>query len=300
MSKMIDKDLKTDEVISLLDQAYDAGMRGYYAFGGEPLLRSDIIEILDYAKEKGYVNVINSNCSSLEKKADLISENTDFIFASLDYPDAYHDVIRGRKGSFNEVMNGINEILNIGKTRVVIVSTISKLNLNRIEEMALLAQKLGMGISYNAVEPTFSSSYNDERTYSPVEEFGLDEIELKHFYKKLLSLKQKGYPLMESEGVLRDYARETPFKCHFPKIFVYVSPDGKIFPCSDYGHSPINLKEISFEEYFSSKEFKEHIKNSETCKICLRTCVRMYSYTYVLRPLHLISLIRTSYKWVTK
>jgi MoaA/NifB/PqqE/SkfB family radical SAM enzyme len=300
MSKMIEKDLKTDDVISLLDQAYDAGMRGYYAFGGEPLLRKDIIEILNYSKEKGYVNVINTNCSSLEKKADLISENTDFIFASLDYPDAYHDVIRGRKGSFNEVINGINEILNIGKTKVVIVSTISKLNFNKIEEMALLAQKLGIGISYNAVEPTFSSSYNDERTYSPVEDYGLDEKELKHFYKMLLSIKQKGYPLMESEGVLRDYAIGTPFKCHFPKIFLYVSPDGKIFPCSDYGHSPINLKEISFEEYFSSKEYKEHVKNSETCKICLRTCVRMYSYTYVLKPLHLVSLIRTSYKWVTK
>ena len=62
------EDMKTDEVFNMLDEAYDAGMRGYYMFGGEPLIRQDIAKITDYAKNKGFVTVMNTNGSLLEKK----------------------------------------------------------------------------------------------------------------------------------------------------------------------------------------------------------------------------------------
>ena len=46
MSKMAYKDMKTEDVFNLLLKAYDSGMRGYYLFGGEPIIRKDILEIL--------------------------------------------------------------------------------------------------------------------------------------------------------------------------------------------------------------------------------------------------------------
>ena len=288
MSKMAYKDMKTEEVFNLLLRAYDSGMRGYYLFGGEPIVRKDVSEILEFAKRRGFVTTMNTNASLLKEKAEPLSENLDFAFVSLDYPNNYHDYIRGRKGSFDEVVGGVKRLLELGKTRVTLVTTISKLNFDKIEAMALFAADLGVGISYNAVEPTVQSSFDDGRTDSVVGDYGLGDVELQQFYDRLLRLKMEGYPLMESVQVLRDHVEKNPFKCHFPKIFVYVSPEGNIFSCT-YDHT-YDLNKGSFEDYFASKLYLDHVKKAEHCNICVRTCVRMYSYTYALYPRHILNL----------
>src|SRR5512136_1142530 len=112
------EDMSTEEVYELLDEAYDFGMRGYYLFGGEPTVREDIGRVVEYAKRKGFLTTMNTNGSLLAEKAGLF-RNLDFAFVSLDYFNRYHDFIRGRPGSFNEVIRGIDKIKNEGHTRVV-------------------------------------------------------------------------------------------------------------------------------------------------------------------------------------
>lgn len=266
-------------------------------FGGEPLVRRDIGEIIEYAKHRGFVTTINTNGSLLPRKASALAEYLDFAFISLDYPKEYHDFIRGRRGSFQEVLKGIRLLLETGRTKVTLVSTISKLNLPQIEAMARFAQGLGVGLSYNAVEPTWTADYHDRAT-SVVADYGLTEPEIRFFYAELLELKHQGYPLMESEWVLRDYAAQEPWVCHFPKIFVYVSPEGFVFPCTHTFHHPlVNLRETSFTEYFTSNVYRDHVKKAEHCNECLRTCVRMYTYTYALHPLHLLTLTTAARMW---
>ena len=53
--KDIHNELTTEEVFRLLDQARDAGMVSYTLWGGEPLLRKDIGEILEYAHRKKFL-----------------------------------------------------------------------------------------------------------------------------------------------------------------------------------------------------------------------------------------------------
>jgi MoaA/NifB/PqqE/SkfB family radical SAM enzyme len=289
MSNQIHKNLTTEEIFDLLVHAYNVGMRGYYLFGGEPLIMKDIVQIVEFAKKQGFITTMNTNGSLLQQKAESLSETLDFAFISLDYPNNYHDYIRGRKGSFDEVVAGIKRLQELGKTRVTLVTTISKLNFDKIEAMAQFAKNLGVGISYNAVEPTVQSSFEEGRTDSVVKDYGLSNVELQGFYETLLNLKKDGHPLMETENVIRDHIMNKQYKCYFPKIFVYVSPDGKIFSCT-YDHT-YDLKTGSFEEYFKSELYKNHVNVAETCNICLRTCVRMYAYTYALYPRHFFRLI---------
>ena len=286
-SKQAD-DLSTKEVYQLLDEAYDFGMRGYYLFGGEPLVRKDIEVVVKYAKEKGFLTTMNTNGSLLAAKAPSLAQNLDFVFVSLDYYNEYHDTIRGRKGAFQEAIHGIQRIRQLGNTRATLVTTISKLNFDAMKPMAKFAQDLGVGISYNAVEPTVQVDFETGRTITPVEDYGLTKQELQQFYDTLLQLKQDGYPLMETKYVLKHYAEGRGYTCHFPKIFVYVSPDKKIFNCT-YDHT-YDLKTGSFEDYFNSPLFQEHVKTAKTCNICVRTCVRMYSYAYALKPLNFLNL----------
>lgn len=288
MSNRKEEDLTTPQVFRLLDDAYDCGMRGYYLFGGEPTVRKDIGEVINYAKHKGFLTTINTNGSLLASKIEAL-RNIDVAFVSLDYFSDYHDFIRGRPGAFKEVMDGIEKIRSAGHTRVVLVTTISSLNFDAIEPMAKLARDLHVGISYNSVEPTVKSGFEDGRSQSPVEDYGLTKTQLQTFYVKLLKLKQEGYPLMETECVLKHFVEGRSWKCDFPKMFVYVSADNKIFSCS-YDHT-YDLNNGSFDEYFSSKLFKEHVEWAEKCNICIRTCVRGYVYTYELNPLHMLNLL---------
>ncbi len=282
------EDLSTRDVFMLLDQAYDAGMRGYYLFGGEPTVREDIGSVVDYAKNKGFLVTMNTNGSLLEAKAEAL-KNVDFMFVSLDYFNRYHDFVRGRSGSFAEVINGVEAIRKVGNTRVVLVTTISVLNYDAIVPMAKLARDLDVGISYNSVEPTVRSSFEEGRTSSPVEDYGLTQAQLYDFYRMLLKLKRKGYPLMETEYVLKHFVEGRRWECHFPKMFVYVSADNKIFSCT-YDHT-YDLNFGSFADYFSSRLFKDQVTKAEKCNVCIRTCVRGYSYTYCLNPLNFVKLV---------
>ncbi len=288
MSNRKSEDMTTDEVYALLDEAYDCGMRGYYLFGGEPTVREDIGEVVAYAKHKGFLTTMNTNGSMVAAKAESLS-NVDFMFVSLDYFNPYHDFIRGRKGSFKEVMEGIKRIRQVGNTKVVLVTTISSMNFDAIEPMAQFASDLHAGISYNAVEPTVQSSFEQGRTDSPVSDYGLTQRQLQVFYNMLLKLKRAGYPLMETECVLKHFVEGRRWVCNFPQMFVYVSADKKVFSCT-YDHT-YDLKNGSFRDYFSSKPFKDHVKKAKKCNVCVRTCVRGYAYTYDLKPLHLANLV---------
>jgi MoaA/NifB/PqqE/SkfB family radical SAM enzyme len=288
MSKRTNEDLHTEAVFRLLDEAYDCGMRGYYLFGGEPTIRKDIGEVVDYAKAKGFVTTMNTNASLMAEKAESL-KNLDFVFVSLDYFNEYHDFIRGRQGSFKEVIKGIEQIRKVGNTKVTLVTTISSLNFDAIEPMAKFARSLQVGISYNAVEPTVQSSFEEGRTELPLQKYGLTRAQLQVFYKSLLQLKREGYPLMETEQVLKDFVEGRRWSCQFPKMFVYVSADKKIFSCT-YDHT-YDLNIGSFRDYFASDLYRSQVAKAEKCNICIRTCVRGYSYAYDLKPQNFTNLL---------
>lgn len=280
------EDLGTEGVFRLLDSAYDAGMRGYYMFGGEPLIRRDIGQIVDYAKKRGFVTVMNTNGSLLEQKVHEL-ENLDFAFVSIDYHNDYDDVIRGRAGTFVEVMKGIEAMKKFTKTKVALVTTISTLNYDTIIPMSKLARKLGVGISFNSIEQTLDFGATSEQTTSNFD-IGLSPGQLQDFYRTLLELKRGGYPLMETDLVLRHFVEGRGWKCHFPKMFVYVTPDNKIYNC-DYTYH-FDLNKGSFGEYFEGEVFNRYVKEAESCNKCIRTCVRGYSYTYNMFPRQIAGL----------
>lgn len=283
------EDMSTEEVYRLLDDACDYGMRAYYMFGGEPLIRKDIGKIVDYAKKKSFLTTMNTNGSLLASKASSL-RNLDVAFVSLDYHNQYHDFIRGRRGSFDDVMRGISRIRQVGNTRVILVTTISTLNLDAMEPMAKLARYLRCGISYNAVEPQFGLDGTDLPNLNRSEvSIALSRAKLHEFYSTLLRLKSEGYPLLETETVLKHFVEERSWTCHFPKMFVYVSPDKKIYSCR-FDHN-YDLRKGSFEDYFASDLYRNHVSRAETCNLCIRTCVRGYSYAYDLQPLNLLDLI---------
>jgi len=100
--------------------------------------------------------------------------------------------IRGRRGSFQEVLKGTRLLLETSHSKVTLVITISKLNLHQIEPMDHFAQQLDVSPSYNTLEPTWTADYQGRPTLV-VDDYGLNESEIFFFYAKLLELKHQGY-----------------------------------------------------------------------------------------------------------
>jgi MoaA/NifB/PqqE/SkfB family radical SAM enzyme len=84
------KELTTGEALRLIDEMTEAGVQKLSLWGGEPLLRDDIADLIERAKSGGMVINIDSNGYLIPAKMDEI-RHLDFIILSFDGEKEYHD-----------------------------------------------------------------------------------------------------------------------------------------------------------------------------------------------------------------
>lgn len=105
-----EKELTDDEIKSILDQAAKIGIPKIDFFGGEPLLRERIIDLVAYGAKKGLYMSITTNGWLLTKDLakTLKKAGTSYISVSLDSADKnIHDNLRKLTGLYDRVLNGI-------------------------------------------------------------------------------------------------------------------------------------------------------------------------------------------------
>ncbi|MBR0406394.1 MAG: radical SAM protein [Eggerthellaceae bacterium] len=113
--------------------------------GGEPLMREDIWDIIDYARDKGMRPVIGTNGTLIDDEcARKIAEHgIPRVSVSLDFPDAAgQDAFRGKAGAFDETIAGMRNLRAHG-VGVQVNTTITKMNNHLVEQMHDLAQSEG-------------------------------------------------------------------------------------------------------------------------------------------------------------
>ena len=109
--------------------------------GGEPLMRDDIWDIIDYAHEKGLHPVIGTNGTLIDDEcARKIAEHgIPRVSVSLDFPTAEgQDAFRGKDGAFEETLEGMRNLRAHG-VEVQVNTTITKMNNELVDAMHDLA-----------------------------------------------------------------------------------------------------------------------------------------------------------------
>lgn len=138
-------ELSTEECFRVVDQIAEVGKPMLVLTGGEPLLRPDVLDIGRYAANKGLRVVMGTNGTLLtaEMAAKLKEVPVMCVGVSVDFPSAArHDDFRCHVGAFETAMAGINNARRAG-IDIQINSTISKLNVGHIDELAALAMEVG-------------------------------------------------------------------------------------------------------------------------------------------------------------
>jgi len=83
--------------------------------GGEPLLRSDFVEIVGAIDQSRSGLVLFTNGSLLAEQAPRLRRaGLNRVYVSLDYPDARHDELTGHPGLFEKALAGIRGCLDTG------------------------------------------------------------------------------------------------------------------------------------------------------------------------------------------
>ncbi len=104
--------------------------------GGEPLLRSDVVELVGHVATLGLNSVMGTNGSLLDqlKLRELQDEGLDYLMVSLNALDSdVHDQTRGANNSFQQVMETLDSYNACRKTmKLGIATIIMECNLHHI------------------------------------------------------------------------------------------------------------------------------------------------------------------------
>jgi len=185
-----DGELSTQEAFTLIDQIREVGNPIIILTGGEPLVRSDVYSIAEYARDKGLRVVMGTNGTMATPlvAAHLKDAGLSRISVSLDFPTAkMQDEFRGQTGAFEAALSGVRNIRQSGM-EVQINCTLTRLNITYLNDLLDLALREGAV----AFHPFFLVPTGRGKGLSEVElDAGEYESALNWIYDKQIELGDK-------------------------------------------------------------------------------------------------------------
>jgi 12,18-didecarboxysiroheme deacetylase len=133
VKKSREKELSHDEGVALLDDLADFGVPVVLFSGGEPLVRTDLLDLARYAVKRGMRAVISTNGTLIdkEKARGLKDIGLSYVGVSLDGMEEINDRFRGKKGAFQKAMEGIRNCREVG-LKVGLRFTVNRMNAREI------------------------------------------------------------------------------------------------------------------------------------------------------------------------
>ena len=148
-----DTELNTNAAYKMIDEIHEFGSPWFGISGGEPLVRSDIFDIIGYAKkEYGMeVSLITSGFAFDQKRLDNLARHEVHTAVSVDGNRESNDIIRG-KGAYDKALFAMKKLSENGILDCV-VTTMTKYNIKEMEHPTLLAaeHKARMVVYHNLV-----------------------------------------------------------------------------------------------------------------------------------------------------
>jgi radical SAM family uncharacterized protein len=217
--KRSSEDLSTWQEKAILRKIYDSGVCGIAFEGGEPLLRKDLPEILAYSRALPLHTSLITNGTLLKSRIDEVAPYINgVVYVSIDGLEETHDTIRGVSGCFKKAIQGINAAKK--RVPVTINTTIMAENIDEIEGIVKMAKELDVGISLS-----LAHEYHSANASAP------SAVQSIAAAQRLLEMKKKGYPLVNSTNYFRVMAKEKNWKCK-PWALINVGAEGRmVLPC---------------------------------------------------------------------
>jgi len=272
------QEISADEVKKGLDAFRKLGVIEVVFSGGNPLLRDDIGEIIDYAS-RYFITTVYDNGSLASGRIDAL-RNVDFVAISLDTLDKKKlDYIKGVHGAWDKAMTAIETLQREG-IPVVISPTISEVNYHEIVDFTKYFINRGLPVLYCL----YSYDYPmDNRLFGigkRSDEFELtDRTALAKVCDELIKLKRERQGVFITAKVLnalRQFSLDghRTWKCEALRGFFIVDHLGRVAGC--HLRQPVaSIFELS--DQWNSERFENLRKEYNKCDKCTYLCYIVYS-----------------------
>lgn len=310
-----EKELNLADWKKIVDILHANGSRSIELFGGDVLLRKDIlIPLIHHLKAKDLTVHMPTNTNLLDEKtaAELVKTQVDYIYLSTDGIGDTHDNIRGIKGTFNNVNRAISSLLkargDCDRPRLICNTTVSKFNIDQLEEIASFAAR--MGFDENHIE------YVGEMTQEDIDNSIIDGLKPTPYYVRqdesvLLSKEQAGI-LKEKLRKIKDHYLNKDLdiltinidtlteknlyngtilnkKCYVERTEVSIDPYGNVVACPFINNYFLgNILEEDFSKIWNNAAHLKfrHYQNSgkiALCNHCILGVQRNHSFSMALK-----------------
>ena len=265
-------ELKTSDWKKIIDRLWSLNIPHLIFTGGEPTLREDLAELIQYAEDLGQITGLNTNARRLSDPGftqSLVDAGLDHVQITVESHDPeIHDEMVNSKGAWKQTIAGVQNALN-SSLFVMTNTTMLKNNQHSIGET--LDFLIGMGvptIGLNAL--IYSGRGKDVGT-------GLSEEEL----KPLLDMAkektgQAGTKLIWYTPTL--YCHFNPLEldlgikgCTAALYNMCVEPDGGVIPCQSYYNQLGNLLKDPWKsiwEHDLALELRQRKYVPDECQTC--------------------------------
>ena len=265
-------DLSTDEWKKIIQIFRDEAKIPFFSFtGGEPLVRTDLEELIFFAVDLGLeVNLVSNGTLATEKRAvSLYKAGLKTAQISIEAPGAeLHDYLAGRTGSFEETVSGIKALMNAGVS-VQTNTTITRAN--REVAAALPAFIAALGIkrfAMNMYIPGVLPAVKE--LIIPYDEIGIvvEQVRKAAFNAGLTFFWYSPTPFCYYNPIARGMGNKS---CAAVDGLISVSANGGLLPCSSWDEPIGNLLKSSFNDLWFSQRalfYKHKHFAPSVCREC--------------------------------
>ncbi len=251
---------------------------------GEPLLNEEIFKMISYAKEKGSVVVLTSNCelATKEKAGKMVESGLDILKISMDSTDEkiYTSI---RHGNLKNALTGIKNIVEAkkmaGREKPLIWfnSILMRNNYERMIDIIKLGDELKIDLVRFKPIGTFDI-YKDKDLVAPPDKL-FNEIKLAVKQSKKYSVRHNLESLLANKDIYYR-PKDITYPCYSPWLEVYIQWYGGVRLCCEFYSKKYdigNMFEKDFKEIWNSGQmgqirglFSKGQMNFPVCQTCNR------------------------------
>jgi radical SAM protein with 4Fe4S-binding SPASM domain len=276
-------ELRLNEVIRIIDEAKQLGVRVLNLTGGEPLLDERYFKIARYARELGIAVLLFTNGTLItEKVAGKLMDLRISPCVKLDaLSPTVQDYLVGKKGVLNRIKDGISHLIRVGYTTKYPVLSINAVacrkNLNEIPEVWTWARERNIVPFLTRLQPMGRAQRRTALTLTSEELYSLF-CKISEIDKEFSIVWEPNIPWVYGKACRRHY------------VGCFIDSHGNVQPCSGVPIKAGNIRERGLAEILSSSKIFEVARNvdshiEDACRSCKykSECYGCRSIAYFMR-----------------
>ena len=274
-------EVTTAEVKEILDQLASAGTFFLILSGGEPTMRKDFFEIVEYARRLMFAVKVKTNGILLgEREAARLRELAiDSVQLSVySHRSEVHDGITKVPGSLRRTINAVR-FLREQRLKVIIAGVMMRQNLGDYKEMQRMAQELGVSFQ---LDPTITPKMDGDTS---ILELRIPNEALPQLFRDQSLVDDVDEFCATGEA---DTSALEALPCSAGHTACYISPYADVFPCVQFPLPTGNLRQERFLDVWrGSTQLNEvrgiRMSDLHTCTSCgnVASCARCPGLAYM-------------------